>query len=300
MGTTVDKLQKLLQSKQNLVNVVNEKVGTNYTIDSKLSDVINSVNDISGGGGITPTGTINITSNGIVDVTQYASANVNVQGLPQANDMLQTRVNTTKSCAYLFYKYSGNNLDFIANLDTSQATNGQSMFEGNSNIKTIPSSVDTSKFTTLKYFVYGCSNIEILPKLNTDSCLDFNGAFTSLNKIKYIDISKFTSANTSKSSTTFSSCNKIIAIIIRSFGANYVLNTNTFNYCNHILGTTHAQYNPNGDKDGYIYVPRDMISILSNETNWSTHASQLRALEDYTVDGTTTGALDLVKMGVEV
>lgn len=49
MGTTVDKLQKLLQSKQNLVNIVNEKVGTNYTIDSKLSDVINSVNDISGG-----------------------------------------------------------------------------------------------------------------------------------------------------------------------------------------------------------------------------------------------------------
>lgn len=51
MGTTVDKLQKLLQSKQNLVNIVNEKVGTNYTIDSKLSDVINSVNTISGGSG---------------------------------------------------------------------------------------------------------------------------------------------------------------------------------------------------------------------------------------------------------
>jgi hypothetical protein len=51
MGTTVDKLQKLLQSKQTLVNIVNEKVGTNYTINSKLSDVINSVNNISGGSG---------------------------------------------------------------------------------------------------------------------------------------------------------------------------------------------------------------------------------------------------------
>ena len=47
MGTTVDKLQKLLQSKQSLVNIVNEKAGTNYTINSKLSDVINSVNNIS-------------------------------------------------------------------------------------------------------------------------------------------------------------------------------------------------------------------------------------------------------------
>ena len=35
---------------------------------------------IIGGGGITPTGTIDITANGTYDVTQYASADVNVSG----------------------------------------------------------------------------------------------------------------------------------------------------------------------------------------------------------------------------
>lgn len=47
--TTMDKLQKLLQSKQSLIDIVNEKAGTNYTINSKLSDVINSVSNINGG-----------------------------------------------------------------------------------------------------------------------------------------------------------------------------------------------------------------------------------------------------------
>lgn len=35
---------------------------------------------VASGGGVTPTGTIEITENGTVDVTQYASANVNVSG----------------------------------------------------------------------------------------------------------------------------------------------------------------------------------------------------------------------------
>lgn len=47
---------------------------------------------------------------------------------------------------------------------------------------------------------------------------------------------------------------------------------------------------------GYIYVPRALIDSYKSATNWSTYANQFRALEDYTVDGTTTGELDTTKI----
>lgn len=47
---------------------------------------------------------------------------------------------------------------------------------------------------------------------------------------------------------------------------------------------------------GYIYVPRALVDSYKAATNWSTYADQFRALEDYTVDGTTTGDLDETKI----
>jgi hypothetical protein len=47
---------------------------------------------------------------------------------------------------------------------------------------------------------------------------------------------------------------------------------------------------------GYIYVPRALVDSYKAATNWSAFASQFRALEDYTVDGTVTGALDETKI----
>ena len=47
---------------------------------------------------------------------------------------------------------------------------------------------------------------------------------------------------------------------------------------------------------GYIYVPSALLDSYKVAANWSTYATQFRALEDYTVDGTTTGELDESKI----
>ena len=47
---------------------------------------------------------------------------------------------------------------------------------------------------------------------------------------------------------------------------------------------------------GYVYVPSALVDSYKAATNWSTYADQFRALEDYTVDGTTTGELDETKI----
>jgi len=85
------------------------------------------------------------------------------------------------------------------------------------------------------------------------------------------------------SSQNFQNCTRLKAFIARY--------NNVVSLAGKVFGNT-----PIGKGTGYIYVPIALIDSYKSATNWSTYASQFRALEDYTVDGTTTGAFDETKI----
>ena len=85
--------------------------------------------------------------------------------------------------------------------------------------------------------------------------------------------------------SAFSFCSELKSLLLRNNGVCALSSTNAFKSTPIQSGT------------GYIYVPSELIEQYKTAKNWSTYASQFRALEDYTVDGTITGELDPAKTG---
>lgn len=130
---------------------------------------------------------------------------------------------------------------------------------------------------------YGLKNV-VFPKVIGTGY----AAFQNCRKLESADFSSLTNI----ASQLFYNCYSLKSVVLRSETVCTLANTNAFQNCYHILGTVNATYNPTGAKDGYFYVPRALVDSYKAMTNWVTYATQFRALEDYTVDGTITGALD--------
>lgn len=137
-------------------------------------------------------------------------------------------------------------------------------------------SVDLPKITSVGIYAFTlCSalkavNMPIIKSLGRSS-------LANCIMIERFDLPSVTSIN----QYAFSGCYSLKTVILRSPSMCTLANTNAFNACYHFHGTVNSIYNPNGDKDGYIYVPSALIDGYKAATNWSTLATQFRAIEDY-------------------
>lgn len=134
-------------------------------------------------------------------------------------------------------------------------------------------SVDFSKATSVGDRAFeNCSSL---------TSVDFPLA-TSIGSYAFYNCSKLTSVDfplvTSINSYAFYNCSALTKLILR----------NASQVCKY--STSSSDYDPL-NADLKIYVPRDLLEQYKVATNWSRLADKFVALEDYTVDGTTTGEL---------
>lgn len=112
-----------------------------------------------------------------------------------------------------------------------------------------------------------CSNLTnvSLPKVTNIG----SGAFFFCSSLISVNISKVTSIG----EDAFMYCYPLMKVIITQTDSICTLLSSTvFKECYHFLGTVNSKYNPEGLKDGRIYVPDALVSSYKTATNWSAYA----------------------------
>ena len=245
----------------NIANAIRDKKGSNDTY--KPSEMASAISNIQTG--IKPTETINITENGSYDVTNYASAEVNVKSGGEAENQLHGTLdgtlayidsNVTKVIAYACY-----GITTIKTINLPNCTSiGGNAFRGCSGI----TDFNAPKVTSLgTYAFYGCSNL---------TEVNFQGISQATSTCFY-QCTKLVKADfgvkcKTLAGSSLSYCNKLETLILRYTEGVVSLATNTFSGANF---------------DGYVYVPSALLADYEANSNWASYGGncKFRAIEDY-------------------
>ena len=268
-----------------IANAIRNKTGNTATMTPRdFADGIMAIETSSEGGTGIDTSDATATSNDmLLDKTAYANGEKIVGTIPTYNNehengyvqiinTLKKLLDTTKSASYLFYYYKGTSVDDLINYsDTENVTNMSRMFYYCQNLQTIPL-LDTSKVTNMLNMFYYCQNLQSIPQLNTSNVTNMDNMFYSCSKLQTIDLTHMNIKATLYSSNMCNDCNSLTKFIIRNMDTIPALDSHAFDSCYHFTGTRNSTYNPNGLKDGRIYVPDGKVDELKQAANWSVYA----------------------------
>lgn len=210
---------------------------------------------------------------------------------------LKKYLDVKKSCYEFFankYELTSDELNEIISYNDTQNVNNMSyMFSSCNNLTWIPL-LNMENVDEMMSMFDGCWSLETL---HLEKLIGVEYTFSNCYELKKIDIDSF---EADWLDYEFASCWSLKAIIIRSFGVEPadIYGEDVFSGCYHFFGIVNSTYNPQGLKDGYIYIPRENIEAFQESSLFIDYNIQVRALEDYTVDGTTTGEFDDAKAGL--
>ena len=155
----------------------------------------------------------------------------------------------------------------------------------NSTIKSIPSHAFDG-CTKLKNVII--PNVKLIGPFGFAFCYDLENL--NLPSVETLDNSSFQTCENLKSVfipnatfiefNAFYYCARLRCVIIQQTDTICQKHESCFNDCFRITGEVHSKYNPNGDKDGFIYVPDSMVEQYKTNEDWQEVATQIKPLSE--------------------
>ena len=179
----------------------------------------------------------------------------NYSGFSQTVKKLPAYVYTGTSCAYMFNRYQGTELD-LTNFDTSNVTNMNYMFSSCNNLTSLDvSRFDTSKVTAMNNMFATCTSFTKLDLTNFDTSNVTNMSYfvNWCNNLVDLDMSSFDMSKVSNISSAFYACSKLENLKFGyNLGAGYKSNISA-NYSSYTIDISSC----------YLLTEASIISVLN-------------------------------------
>ena len=228
MGTTVEKLNKVLETKEAIRTSINNKGGT-LTESDTFSSYVTAIDNIQTGSKNEP---ITITENGTYTApegTGYSPVNVNVSG---GINQFQTYIDLKQNLSFSFFSSMNDEMleQILNGISLRNITTASGMFQSCSSLTTIPL-IDTSKVTGyageggMMNMFYNCSSLITIPLLNTSNVVYMDDMFrgcSSLISIPALDVS-----NASFGNYMFLGCTNLEEIHMTGMKSNFSIFSST-------------------------------------------------------------------------
>lgn len=147
---------------------------------------------------------------------------------------IQYMIDQTNSCGNLFYTYSGTDLDFVKNLDTSGVTDMTHMFKECANITDLNLNFDTGNVADMTQMFMDCKSLINLnvSSFNTDNVTKMGSMFNGCSALTNLDLKNFNTSNVTTIGGMFSGCSNLINLDVSTFNTiNLITIASAFNGC---------------------------------------------------------------------
>lgn len=215
MGTTADKLNKLIESKAAIKAAIEAKGVAD--VGDVLSDYPSKIASIPSGGTGGKFKVTNDFSFGYSTFTEFDPTQFDFSEKTDMSDMFSycsdlttVQLFDTSNVTNMYNMFNFcRNLTSIPQFDTANVTIMSTMFSGCTNLTTVPL-FDTINVTAMRYMFGGCTNLTTVPLFNTSNVTNMYSMFSSCSKLS--SIPQFDTSNATDMTTMFSQCKSLTTV----------------------------------------------------------------------------------------